>query len=126
MTRIIVADDDRVTSHLMCAKLRRHGYAREAALDVPALFRLCAAPPAPQVILLDLHMSGGSALHSIRRLVDDPTLSGTPLILMSGSSNSPEEQDGQLLCAVAFLLKPIDPTRLVDTIDAALRARGIH
>ena len=91
MKRIIVAEDDRMTSHLLCAVLRKGGYAAESALDVSSLFVLCEQLPVPDAVLLDLNMPGGTGTDSIRRLKRTRALAHVPVIIISGSS-VPEDQ----------------------------------
>ena len=128
MTRVIVADDDRVTSHLLCAILRKSGYAPEPALDVPALFAACARTPVPGAILLDLNMPGGSGADSIRYIKRTPPLAAVPLIIISGSDVEADHVEAMELGAVAFLNKPIDPAVLLATLTRAMvgRARSLE
>ena len=120
MTRIIVADDDRITSHLVCSLLRKQGYQPEAAFDVPSFLLLSRRSPVPDVVLLDLHMPGGTGVESVRWFMEDPTLARIPLVLMSGTNGSAAEALGFQLGAMAFLGKPIDPVRLQSVVSTAL------
>ena len=122
MTRIIVADDDRITSHLVCSLLRKQGYQPEAAFDVPSFFVLSRRSPSPSVVLLDLHMPGGTGVESVQWFMDDPTLARIPLVLMSGTNGSAAEVLGLQLGAIAFVGKPIEPVRLLAVVATALAA----
>ena len=122
MTRIIVADDDRVTSHLVCSLLRKQGYHPEAAFDVPSFLLLSRRSPVPNVVLLDLHMPGGTGVESVQWFMEDPALARIPLVLMSGTNGSAAEVLGLQLGAIAFVGKPIDPVRLLAVVATALAA----
>ena len=122
MTRIIVADDDRITSHLVCSLLRKQGYQPEAAFDVPSFLLLSRRAPVPDVVLLDLHMPGGTGVESVQSFMDDPVLARVPLVLMSGTNGSAAEVLGLQLGAMTFLGKPIDPVRLLSAVATALAA----
>lgn len=120
MTRVIVADDDRVTSHLLCAILRRTGYTPEPVLDVASLVAACARRPVPQAILLDLNMPGGTGADSIRHIKATPALAGVPLVIVSGSDDASDRDQAMLLGAIAFLDKPLDPARLLDILGEVI------
>lgn len=120
MTRIIVADDDRVTSHLVCAILRKHGYLPEPARDVDELFAACANAPRPAAILLDLNMPGGSGTDSVRRIRSDPALTGVPLLIVSGSDQEADHQMAVASGASAFITKPIDMAQLLVAVTDAI------
>lgn len=120
MTRVIVADDDRVTSHLVCSVLRRQGYEAEPARDVEALFVACARAPAPAAILLDLNMPGGSGADSVHRIRHDPALARVPLIVVSGSELSADHAMALDAGATAFIDKPIDIARLLAVLADAI------
>ena len=124
MTRIIVADDDRVTSHLVCSLLRKQGYHPEAAFDVPSFLLLSRRSPVPNVVLLDLHMPGGTGVESVQWFMEDPALARIPLVLMSGTNGSAAEVLGLQLGAIAFAGKPIDPVRLLAVVATALAAEA--
>ena len=125
MTRIIVADDDRVTSHLVCAVLRKHGYAPEPVRDVESLFVACATQPRPAAILLDLNMPGGSGADSVRRIKSDPALAGVPLLIVSGSDQAADHQMATAAGVSAFITTPIDMAqRLAVVADAIARSSG--
>jgi DNA-binding response OmpR family regulator len=122
MIRVIVADDDVVTSHLVCAILRKNGYTPEPAADVAALFAACARPPIPHAILLDLSMPGGSGADSVRHIKGTEALAGVPLIVVSGSDADADRVEVLRLGAVEFLRKPIDPERLLSALERAVNA----
>lgn len=124
MTRVIVADDDRVSSHLLCAVLRRNGYAPEAVMDVSALFEASHRMPTPTAILLDLNMPGGTGADSIRRLKSAPELADVPIIVVSGSDDPADQAESLGLGASAFVSKPVDPARLIGVIQRAVDAAG--
>jgi CheY-like chemotaxis protein len=126
MTRVIVADDDRVTSHLVSAILRRGGYAPEPVLDVPALFAACLRAPTPRAILLDLGMPGGTGADSIRYIKGTPAVAAVPLIIISGSEADADHVEAIRLGAAAFLDKPIDPAALLSALARATGARGAY
>jgi CheY-like chemotaxis protein len=117
MRRVIVADDDRVTSHLICAVLRKAGYYADAAFDVSTTFSLARAGKMPAAILLDMHMPGGDGLDSIREFKRDPILGGVPLIIISGSGEQCDRDAAAALGATLFLSKPVAPASILGALQ---------
>lgn len=120
MKRIIVAEDDRMTSHLLCAVLRRQGLEPDPVYDVSALFEACDRQPVPVAILLDMHMPGGSGLDSLRRLKEHPTTGSRPVIVVSGSHSPEEVAEARQLGAAQFIAKPVDPGVLIEALGREL------
>jgi CheY-like chemotaxis protein len=125
VSRIIVAEDDRMTSHLLCSILRRGGYEAAPAVDFALTLLLASQAPLPAAIFLDMHMPGGTGLDTLRALKDPSKPHATvPVIAMSGTSLA--EQDAETLGAFgadAFLLKPVEPAAVMEALRAALAAR---
>ena len=86
MTRILVVDDTAVVREPIAAILANAGYETEcaaSAMEMLAKMRVTA----PDLELLDLsmpHMDGMTALRVMRH---DPTLAGTPVILLTASGD---------------------------------------
>ena len=121
--RVIVAEDDRVTSHLVCALLRKHGYTPEQALDLPALVAACEREPTPSAILLDMHMPGGSGTDTLRWLKGHTSLGSVPVIVMSGSHSADDDRTAKELGAIAFLDKPIQLGLVLEALEHACAPR---
>lgn len=114
--RIIVADDDIVTAHLLCALLRRGGFQPEAVADVPAIFEACEVGVPPRAILLDMHMPGGTGTDALARLrMLAPHI---PVIIVSGTSYEGSSTDGRAR-AFGHLRKPVDPGALMELLRRA-------
>jgi CheY-like chemotaxis protein len=118
--RVIVADDDRVTSHLLCAILRSQGFVPAPAFDIPEIFVACARPPRPAAILLDLNMPGGTGIGTIVRLKGDAALRDIPVVVVSGSDDPADRADSLRAGAAAFVTKPIGADTLLAALHAAL------
>ena len=58
--RILVADDDRVVSTLVCALVRKKGWQAIAAFDANQAFMVAMQNPPPDAIILDIGMPGGT------------------------------------------------------------------
>ena len=120
MPTILVADDDRMISHLVCATLRRDGYKVTQAFDAMQAVMFALRPPHPDAIVLDIHMPGGTGLQALRQLRASSRTAGIPVVILSGTASDAERADVESFGVVASLHKPVDPQALLEAIGQAL------
>jgi CheY-like chemotaxis protein len=119
--RILVADDDRMLSQLVCAIVREAGHAPIAAFDAMQALMFAMRTPAPALIILDINMPGGTGLEALRKLKLSARTAPIPVVVLSGSDEADMPQQVKALGADAFLPKPIDPEALVAVIQRVQR-----
>ena len=119
--KILVADDDRVLSQLVCSVVREAGHTPIAAFDAMQALMFAMRSPAPSLIILDINMPGGTGLEALRKLKLSARTAPIPVIVLSGSDEKDMPQQVKALGADEFLPKPIDPEALVAVIQRALR-----
>ena len=122
MPRILIADDDRVISHLVSGILRREGYEVVAAMDAMQTVMFAMRAPQPDAIVLDLQMPGGTGLEALRKLRGSTKTSLIPVILLSGSADPADRQRMEELGVVASLHKPVDAAALLVAVAEAAGA----
>jgi CheY-like chemotaxis protein len=106
---ILLAERDPYAAELAEYFLRTEGYDVVAVFDAgEALATLTTTKP--QVAVVDLLISGGGGLDLCRRLAAD----GGPAVVAISTLNS--RDDALEAGAAAFLLKPLDPLRLISTV----------
>lgn len=118
MPKILVADDDRVVSHLVCSLLRREGYEVVPAMDAMQTVMFAMRAPQPDAIVLDLQMPGGTGLEALRKLKASTKTALIPVILLSGSTDVEERRRVEELGVVASLHKPVDTAALLEAVAA--------
>lgn len=113
---VLIADDQPLIRHSLRTILRDAGIAvvAEAATGAEAVAE--AVRTRPDVVLMDIRMPGGDGLEATRRIVADPTLTGTRVLVLSMF-----DLDDYVLTALrhgasGFLLKDAEPARLVDAM----------
>lgn len=116
---ILVVEDNPTTRKMLRVALATEGYAVVEAADARAA--LAAAESAlPDLILQDLILPDMDGLELLRRLRALPGGMELPILALSGFLSRLEEaktdQDG----FTALLVKPIEPSRLVDAIRVYL------
>jgi CheY-like chemotaxis protein len=119
--RILVADDDRIVVHLVAGLLRGKGYQVTPVFDAMQVFMFAMRPPAPDAIILDINMPGGTGVEAIKRLKSSHNTALIPVIVLSGTTDPQMPETVTALGADAFLAKPVNPEGLFAALDKALR-----
>lgn len=115
--RVLIADDDRILTHMLSSRLQAKGWAVDVALDAMQAV-MFARQQGPDIIVLDIAMPGGTGRQALHSLKASSKLRSIPVVALSGSVEPEDEAKIVALGAVEFLRKPIDP----DVLDARLRA----
>ena len=113
--KVLIADDDRVLSHMLAARLRALGWAVDLAGDAMQAV-MFAMRNVPDVIVLDIQMPGGTGIDALRRLKQSAKTSQLPVVVLTGSV-APEEEPSLLAQgAAAFVRKPADADALHEVL----------
>jgi len=115
MAKILIADDSRFQVGLLSKSLEESGFEVVSALDALWAWTI-ALRSAPDAIVLDINMPGGSGIEVLRRLKISTKTQHIPVVVVSGSTEDSIEQLAKHLGAAEFFHKPVDPGRLCDTL----------
>jgi two-component system, response regulator PdtaR len=122
--KILVVDDDRLVLATVTHGLARAGYeVIDADNGDDAI--LLAREHKPDLALLDIRMEGKSGFDVAAYLRSSL---GTPFMFLSAFADDATVAEVKALGAVAYLVKPLDISQIVPTVEAALssvRARRI-
>jgi PAS domain S-box-containing protein len=117
---VLVVEDDKDIAELIGRHLVSHGYqvsiagrAREA-LDK-------ARANKPSLITLDIYLPDADGFELLQQLKNDPATNDIPVVIVSVMG---DQQEGLRLGAVDYLTKPIDPQRLVSSVNRVLQSPG--
>lgn len=122
---IVVVDDAPTNRELIYQTLAPSGYDVRLAENVPDALRLMSGI-VPDLILSDLHMPGDDGFELVRRIKADPRLAAVPFLFISSSVWGAKDRDTALALGVSrFLLRPIDPQKLLDEVARHLQNGGI-
>ncbi|MFI6263707.1 response regulator transcription factor [Micromonospora sp. NPDC051006] len=119
--RVLVVDDDRTVSDVVCRYLEHAGYEVShvgdglAALDAVHERR-------PHLVVLDLMLPGLDGLQVCRRLRERPD--GVPIIMLTARGDEADRVLGLQLGADDYLGKPFSPRELVLRVTSVLRRAG--
>ena len=117
---IIVADDDKVLSKMICGILNEGGHITLPAFDSMQVMMFAMKQP-PDLVLLDINMPGGTGLDVLRKLKANSKTTGVPVIIMTGSTDEKLPEEVLKLGATQFLPKPIEPAVLLQAVRDAMR-----
>lgn len=116
--KILVVDDEVEIRDLILAILEDEGYEVAAATSGEGALRLLPSVR-PDLILMDIMMPQMDGREALRRIRAEPEFARLPVVLMSAAFS--RDQAGTT--AEAFLPKPFDIDRLLETIATLLDER---
>lgn len=116
--RVLVADDDRQLSTLLCQILQSAGHKAFPAFDGASTMMAAMRTPTPDLILLDLQMPAGDGQTTLAKLKASAKTTGIPVVVLSATSDSLTQTQVRALGAATFVAKPIDADTFIDVIEA--------
>jgi CheY-like chemotaxis protein len=130
---VLVADDDESTRFVLSRALESLGYevvVAEDGADVPDL----VAAQRFDLLVIDLYMPGLNGFGVLRRIRrPDPgflpapqTLSGVPVLVVSGEGHIASITNAKALGADDYLIKPVDMDVFEQTVRRLLAGRVSH
>ena len=121
--KLLVVDDKETNRDLLVKILEPIGFEIETANDGQEMLSI-AFSMRPNLILLDLFMSGKTGFTAAKEIRRIPDLKNIPIIVVSASSIT-EEMKNYLECE-AYLNKPIDEEKLLELLEKYLHVEWIY
>jgi CheY-like chemotaxis protein len=115
--RILVVDDDTSVRQMLTAMLNREGFSVIATGNGTEAVRL-ARELEPRAITLDILMPDVDGWEVLTTLKQDAQLADIPVVLVSILE---EQEQGYLLGATDYMVKPVDRRKLVDRLRQICR-----
>lgn len=120
MSRILLIEDDQDIALSVKYSLERESYSVSVIHDGLGGIRE-ALRQAPDLILLDLNLPGLNGLDVCRRIRSDPSISATPIIMLTARVEEADKVSGLELGADDYITKPFSVKELVARVRALLR-----
>lgn len=117
---VLVVDDDEEYRHVICRQLRAAGYDTVEARDGSSALHV-VREARPDVVAVDLMMSGMDGWSFMERMSAEPGLSSIPLVVMSGAS---DVRTDRIPAGVSIVAKTAALDRFLDEIRATLGPRA--
>ncbi|WP_406037011.1 response regulator transcription factor [Micromonospora sp. NBC_00898] len=119
--RVLVVDDDRTVSDVVCRYLEHAGYQVDHVGDGAAALA-AVARHTPHLVVLDLMLPVLNGLEVCRRLRERPD--GVPIVMLTARGDEADRILGLQLGADDYLSKPFSPRELVLRVRSVLRRAG--
>jgi adenylate cyclase len=123
--RLLIVDDNAANLEIMQARLARQGYDIVTARDGEEAL-LAARQHTPDLILLDVMMSGKDGITVCRELKADSSLPFMPVILVTARSDPDDIVAGLDAGGDEYITKPVDHAALVARVRSILRIKALH
>lgn len=121
--KILIVDDDLDTLRLVGLMLQRQGYQISAATNGQQGLDK-AFEEDPDLILLDLMMPDMDGYEVTRRLRQNPSTSGTPILMFTAKTQLDDKVAGFEVGANDYLTKPTHPSELQARVKTLLARAG--
>lgn len=123
--RLLVADDHPLNRDILRARLAAHGYEVVTAVDGEEALAVARAQQ-PDLILLDIMMPKVDGIEVCRRLKADPSVSFTPIIMVTAKAESQDIVAGLDAGGDEYLTKPVNPAALLARVRSMLRIKALQ
>ncbi|MBF0407680.1 MAG: response regulator [Candidatus Riflebacteria bacterium] len=116
--KILIVEDDRGTSFLLCETLSREGYSIEQAFDGKKALELVSLRKF-DLILLDLVIPGIDGIEICRQIRSDKRFNSVPILILTAKNDPLEKMEGFAAGANDYILKPF----MLDEVIARVKAQ---
>jgi len=117
---VLCIDDSKTVISFLSAYLKRSGFCVETAFDGEEGLKKMRSVH-PDIVLLDLNMPKLSGFDVALSAANDPFLEQIPIVVLTSLSQSHNKERSELRNVCDYLTKPVDPARLVETIQKNLK-----
>ena len=121
MAKILLVEDNEMNRDMLSRRLTRRGYEVAIALDGEQGLAMARAEP-PSLILMDMSLPGIDGWEAARQLKAMPETRRIPVIALTAHAMSGDREKALAAGCDDFDTKPIELSRLVEKIEALLRA----
>jgi phosphoserine phosphatase RsbU/P len=124
--RILIVDDSEMSRHLLHVWLAAAGYTELIEVDSgAAALQRVTNPLAPReadvdLILLDIEMAHMDGIDTCRRLRAESHLQDTPIIMVTGKTDTRTVADAFAAGAMDYIVKPVQKVELLARVRSAL------
>jgi two-component system response regulator GlrR len=116
--RLLLVDDDPDLLHLLTLRLNTSGYQVIAASSAEQALRILEQSR-PHLVISDQRMPGMQGMELFEELQQRQP--GLPVILLTAHGTIPDAVDATRQGVFSYLVKPVDPSLLLDNISRALK-----
>ena len=123
MAKILIVEDNEMNRDMLSRRLVKRGYEVDIAVDGEQGLTMARAAP-PALILMDMSLPGVDGWEATRQLKTMPETRQVPVIALTAHAMAGDREKAIAAGCDDFDTKPVDLARLLDKIEALLRAAG--
>jgi len=123
--KILVVDDEALTTELAKTFLEKHGFSVVIAGDGEAAISL-AHSESPDLILLDVMLPVMDGFTVCRKLKESEEFRNTPILMFTAKGLSSDMEEGEAVGADEYIVKPFSGKALVATIRKHLHMSDLE
>ena len=120
MHSILAVDDSASMRQMVSFTLKNAGYSVVEAIDGEDAFDKARAREF-DLVLTDQNMPRLDGIGLTRKLREHPNFKATPILILTTESSDQMKQAGRAAGATGWLVKPFDPTKLMEVIRKVVR-----
>jgi two-component system, chemotaxis family, chemotaxis protein CheY len=120
MHSILAVDDSISMRQMVSFTLKNAGYEVVEAVDGEDAFDKAIQRPF-DLVLTDQNMPRLDGIGLTKRLREHPNFKTTPILILTTESSDQMKQAGRAAGATGWLVKPFDPTKLIEVIKKVVR-----
>lgn len=120
MHSILAVDDSSSMRQMVSFTLKNAGYDVVEAVDGEDAFDK-ASTRTFDLVLTDQNMPRLDGIGLTRKLREHPNFKATPILILTTESSDQMKQAGRAAGATGWLVKPFDPTKLIEVIRKVVR-----
>lgn len=120
MHSILAVDDSASMRQMVSFTLKNAGYSVVEAVDGEDAFDK-AKTREFDLVLTDQNMPRLDGIGLTRKLREHPNFKATPILILTTESSDQMKQAGRAAGATGWLVKPFDPTKLIEVIRKVVR-----
>ncbi|HTP73587.1 MAG TPA: response regulator [Burkholderiaceae bacterium] len=120
MHTILAVDDSASMRQMVSFTLKNAGFAVVEAVDGQDAWDKATSRDFA-LVLTDQNMPRMDGISLTRKLRETPRFKTTPILILTTESSDEMKQKGRAAGATGWLVKPFDPTKLIEVIGKVIR-----
>lgn len=120
MHSILAVDDSASMRQMVSFTLKNAGFQVTEAVDGQDAWEKASSRDF-SLVLTDQNMPRMDGISLTRKLRDNPKFRNTPILILTTESSDQMKQAGRNAGATGWLVKPFDPTKLLEVIKKVIR-----
>ena len=120
MHSILAVDDSASMRQMVSFTLKSAGYQVTEAVDGQDALEKSGTRDF-DLVLTDQNMPRMDGISLTRKLRENPKFARTPILILTTESSDEMKQSGRSAGATGWLVKPFDPTKLLEVIKKVIR-----